>query len=189
MDSRFPEADLYLLGGGEDGPQRLAVSLLRERGFRERVAEGAVVFAVCAGLQILGNRFAIEGDDEFEGLGLVECVTRRGSRRHVGEIAVRIGEGPDDLVVGFENHGGVTTLGPGVAPLGRVEAGFGNDGVLDGVKTDHVWGTYAHGPVLAMNPLLADALLARVWGEPLAPLVGVADDLHRARRSVIRPTA
>ncbi len=189
MDDEIPTADLYLLGGGEDGPQRLAVELLREGGLVDRVRDGAKVFAVCAGLQILGERFAVEGDDEFPGLGLVGAVTRRGPERRVGEIVVRMGPGEEGLVVGFENHGGVTTLAPDVAPLGTVERGYGNDGRGDGVRTREVWGTYAHGPVLAMNPGLADALLEDVLGRPLDALPGVADELHRARVRATRPTS
>ena len=102
-----PEASLYLLGGGEDGPQRLAADLLRRSSFVSRVRDGAHVLAVCAGLQILGSTFCVEGDDEFEGLGLVDVVTSRGERRSVGELATRV---DGQLLVGFENHGGRTTL-------------------------------------------------------------------------------
>lgn len=189
MDDVLPGADVYLLGGGEDGPQRLAVELLREGGLVERVRDGAKVFAVCAGLQILGERFAVEGDDEFPGLGLIDAVTRRGPERRVGDIVIRTGAGDEGLVVGFENHGGVTTLAPGIASLGTVARGYGNDGRVDGVRTREVWGTYAHGPVLAMNPGLADALLEDVLGRPLEPLPGVADELHLARVRATRPTA
>src|ERR1043165_7974586 len=45
-------AALYLLGGGEDRPQTLAARELRASGALNRAhAQGAVVFAVCAGYQ------------------------------------------------------------------------------------------------------------------------------------------
>src|SRR3979409_2436141 len=51
-------ADLYLLGGGEDRPQTLAARELRASGAVNRAhAAGAVVFAVCAGYQIIGESF------------------------------------------------------------------------------------------------------------------------------------
>lgn len=174
----LPEADVYLLGGGEDGPQRLAADLLRESSFAARVADGAHVVAVCAGLQILGASFCVEGDDEYAGLGLVDVVTRRGTARSVGELAVRVG---DHVLVGFENHGGRTELGAGVDALGTVARGRGNDGALDGYRTGRLWATYSHGPVLAMNPWFADEVLASLIGEDLAPLATAADSLYASR--------
>jgi CobQ-like glutamine amidotransferase family enzyme len=106
----LPAASLYLLGGGEDGPQRLAADLLRATDFVTRVNDGAHVLAVCAGLQILGSTFSVEGDDEYQGVGLVDVTTRRGEHRSVGELCTRVGE---RLLVGFENHGGRTTLASG----------------------------------------------------------------------------
>ena len=179
VGDRLPRADVYLLGGGEDGPQRQAADLLREAGLRAAYEEGAHVVAVCAGLQILGTHFAVAGDESYEGLGLADVVTTRGSRRSVGEIAAAVG---DDLLVGFENHGGVSVLGEGLAPLGRVIRGRGNDGRVDGYRAQRLWATYAHGPVLAMNPWLADAILASVLDTDLEALSSVADQLYAERR-------
>jgi hypothetical protein len=182
IDDEVPDASIYLLGGGEDGPQRLGADLLRRSSFSSRVQNGSYVLAVCAGLQILGTSFAVEGDDEFEGLGLVDIETRRGERRIVGDLLVRVNE---KLLVGFENHGGRTTLGPGVRALGTVERGRGNDGVVDGFTTSTLWASYAHGPVLAMNPWFADEVLERVLGRELGPLATVADELYEERRALL----
>jgi len=86
----LPDADIYLLGGGEDGPQRLACDLLARSSFAERIGDGVHVVAVCAGLQLLGHSFCVEGDDEYAGLGVVDVVTRRGTTRSVGEMAVDV---------------------------------------------------------------------------------------------------
>lgn len=179
LDEEVPAADLYLLGGGEDGPQRLGCDLLKRSSFPARVRDGARVLAVCAGLQILGTSFSVEGDDEYEGLGLIAAVTRRGSRRSVGDL-VTVVDGRE--LVGFENHGGVTTLGAGLTPLGEVRRGTGNDGTFDGFRSETVWATYAHGPVLAMNPWFADVVLATIYGHELTPLATPADRLYDERR-------
>ncbi|MGD0691776.1 MAG: glutamine amidotransferase [Acidimicrobiales bacterium] len=181
LNDEVPDAALYLLGGGEDGPQRLAADLLRTSSFASRVRDGANVLAVCAGLQILGTTFCVEGDDEYEGLGLVDVVTSRGERRSVGELATRVG---DQLLVGFENHGGRTVLN-GAEALGTVLKGRGNDGKLDGYRTKNIWATYAHGPVLAMNPWFCDEILSVVYGVELEPLASVADLLYEERRRVL----
>jgi CobQ-like glutamine amidotransferase family enzyme len=181
LNDEVPDAALYLLGGGEDGPQRLAADLLRTSSFASRVRDGANVLAVCAGLQILGTTFCVEGDDEYEGIGLVDVVTSRGERRSVGELATRIG---DQRLFGFENHGGRTVLN-GVEALGTVLKGRGNDGQLDGYRTKNIWATYAHGPVLAMNPWFCDEIVSVVYGVELEPLASVADLLYEERRRVL----
>lgn len=182
LNDSVPDASLYLLGGGEDGPQRLAADLLRSSSFASRVHDGAKVLAVCAGLQILGMTFCVEGDDEYEGLGLVDVVTSRGERRSVGELATRVN---GQLLVGFENHGGRTTLHGGVDALGTVVKGRGNDGTVDGYRTKNIWATYAHGPVLAMNPWFCDEILSGVTGTELEALVSVADRLYQERSRVL----
>lgn len=178
MRDSVPEADIYLLGGGEDGPQRLACDLLNASGFVERVIDGAHVLAVCAGLQILGRSFCVEGDDEYAGLGLVDVVTSRGEERSVGELAVKVGT---RYLVGFENHGGRTALGRGVEPLGSVVRGRANDGAVDGFRTERIWATYAHGPVLAMNPWFCDEILGSILVRELEPLASAADLLYAKR--------
>ena len=90
-------------------------------------------------------------------------------------------------MVGFENHGGETELGANEIPLGVVESGAGNGRFsgdsrnVDGVRRGTIFGTYAHGPVLAQNPWLADELLVQTLGRELEPLATVADELHRFR--------
>jgi len=184
LDDDIPDASVYLLGGGEDGPQRLARDLLASGSFAQRVSDGATVVAVCAGLQILGTSFSVEGNDSYEGLGLVDVETTRGASRSVGDLCVRVGE---RLLVGFENHGGRTTLGADVSPLGTVVRGRGNDGALDGYRSGNIWATYAHGPVLALNPWLADVVLESVLGHELEPLPSVADRLYAERCAALSP--
>lgn len=170
-----PDADVYLLGGGEDMAQISAVRALRADGnlFRGLDA-GAVLFAVCAGYQICGQTFTVGDHDEIiDGLGLLDVTTRRGPRRAVGEILTRWTrpDGAVSLITGFENHGGFTTLGADAAPLARVEVGIGNaDDGTEGAVQGRVVGTYPHGPVLARNPDLADHVLSLTLGRDLEPL-------------------
>lgn len=170
----IPEtADIYLVGGGEDGPQTLASEELAASGAMTRAVDrGAAVLAVCAGFQLLGSEFVGPDGNVHEGLGLLDCRTRRGAgRRRVGEIVVAPEALPMPQLTGYENHQGVTTLGPSSRPLGRVVIGAGNDSGdrSEGAVSGRVVGTYLHGPVLARNPALADALLSWVVGE-LTPL-------------------
>ena len=182
---------LYLMGGGEDGPQALAARELLASGALHRAVDGgAALLAVCAGFQIVGRHFPGPGGEVHEGLALLDCTTARGTgRRRVGEVVVE----PDPStglppLTGYENHQGVTALGPSVRPLGRVAVGKGNDtgGGTEGALTGRALGTYLHGPVLARNPALADHLLASVMG-PLEPLDdGEADVLRSERLAAAR---
>jgi len=164
-------ADVYVLGGGEDRPQSLAASRLREDGgLAGAVDGGAAVLAVCAGLQVLGSRF-LTADGVVQGAGIADVETTRGlTVRAVGELVVDPAPALGlPRLSGYENHAGATALGPGVTPFGRVVAGTGNGDGFDGFVVGKVLGTYLHGPVLARNPELADLVLTWAVG-PLAPL-------------------
>ena len=177
---------IYVMGGGEDAPQALAAQELRAGSARvDAVEGGAAVLAVCAGLQVLGQRFAGQDGKSHLGLGLLDCETHRddGPRR-IGEVVVAPDAelGLPDLT-GYENHGGVTTLGPTARPLGQVVVGHGNAGGdgSEGIVNGRVVGTYLHGPVLARNPALADHLLSSVLG-PLDPIDDPEVDALRKER-------
>lgn len=186
---------VYILGGAEDASLSTAVKALRADGGLGRAVErGAVIFAVCAGYQILGTSFTVgERDDVVEGLGLLDVTTTRGPARAVGEIVSRwIGrDGEEGYLTGFENHGGYTTLGDSATPLARVEVGIGNaaDGT-EGAISGTVIGTYSHGPVLARNPALADHIIQLAMGDDteLAPLIlPELDELRRQRLAAALP--
>ena len=187
-----PSGAVYLLGGGEDAAQVSAVRRLKEDGNLIRAVDaGAVLFAVCAGYQILGTTFTIgERDEVIEGLGLLDVTTRRGTERAVGETLSRWTkpDGTESLITGFENHGGFTTLGPGASPLAYVEIGIGNaNNGTEGAVAGKVIGAYPHGPILARNPDLADHLLELALDRPLDPLPNPEiDELRRQRIAAVR---
>jgi CobQ-like glutamine amidotransferase family enzyme len=182
-----PESgDLYVMGGGEDGPQALAArELSAGRALHRAVANGATVLSVCAGFQVVGATFVGPDGEPHEGLGLLDCATTRGAGpRRVGEVVAE----PDPALAlptltGYENHQGVTELGPDVRPLARVVVGAGNDAGdrSEGAVAGRVVGTYLHGPVLARNPALADYLLSSVIGE-LDPLDDAEPERLRRER-------
>jgi hypothetical protein len=184
-DLFLPVADIYCVGGGEDGPQQLAAARLDRDGTLQRAADdGAVVLAVCAGLQVLGRSFPSADGHRAEGLGIFGVDTVASSEpRAVGEVVVDAG--PLGLLSGFENHAGRTVRDANLDPIGRVVAGIGNGDGTDGVLMDRRVGTYLHGPVLARNPRLADYLLGLALDKgELAPLgAGPAELLHDERLS------
>jgi lipid II isoglutaminyl synthase (glutamine-hydrolysing) len=177
------DGDVYLLGGGEDLPQILAAARLRSDGGLQRAAErGAVIFAVCAGYQLMGRQFGGVEGEPVAGLSILDITSGRGERRGVGEIVADVDPALGvPRLTGFENHQGVTQIGPGARPLARVALGVGNGNGTEGAYAGSVLGTSLHGPALARNPGLADLLLSWAVG-PLAPLDGAAEDWARRLR-------
>ncbi len=111
---------------------------------------------------LLGHVYRGHLGDDMRGLGLLDLETNAGTTRMIGNVLLEsdLGDGPR-TIVGFENHAGRTTLAPGLAPLGRVLSGNGNDGEsgYEGARAGRVLGTYVHGPLLPKNAWLADWLI------------------------------
>jgi lipid II isoglutaminyl synthase (glutamine-hydrolysing) len=187
--------DLFFIGGGEDRQQRIAVGDLvaRKRGPLEgAVARGAVVLAVCGGYQLLGKFYRPAEGEDLPGLGMLDMWTEHAgpaAPRLIGNLVIQP-DGGDPPLVGFENHGGRTYLGPGSRPLGRVLVGFGNNGTdhTEGAVSGRVYGTYLHGPLLPKNPAFADRLIREALSRrfpdlALAPLPDAFET--RAREAML----
>jgi len=91
--------DIYLLGGAEDAAQLLSLEAL-QRGdnlniLHMAIERGAVILAVCAGFQNIGNSFVANGQ-EVDGLGLLDVTSVPGDKRFVGDIKTT------SSVLGFE---------------------------------------------------------------------------------------
>jgi lipid II isoglutaminyl synthase (glutamine-hydrolysing) len=195
-DAIVPGAhDLYYVGGGQDREQLLVADNLAAKAepLKEAVlGGGAALLAVCGGYQLLGRGYRGLQGEEMPGVGLLPLETVAGERRMIGDVLLEceFEPGVRNTLAGFENHAGRTRLDPGAEPLGRVLAGFGNDGEsgFEGARVGRAVGTYLHGPLLPRNPWLADwlleqALAHRSGGEPqkLEPL---ADELEARAHAV-----
>jgi lipid II isoglutaminyl synthase (glutamine-hydrolysing) len=175
-DLRPGAHDLLYVGGGQDREQGLIAPDLAAKGeaITEAVAGGAALLAVCGGYQLLGRFYRDRGGAELPGVGLFPHHTVAGERRMIGDVLLECELDPGErrTLAGFENHAGRTHLDPGAEPLGRVVAGFGNDGEsgYEGCRVGRALGTYLHGPLLPRNPWLADWLLGQALahrtGEP-----------------------
>jgi CobQ-like glutamine amidotransferase family enzyme len=172
--------DLLYVGGGQDREQLLvAADMAAKAGaLREAVADGVALLAVCGGYQLLGRGYRGFHGEDMPGAGILPFETVAGDRRMIGDVLLEceLERGEKRTLAGFENHAGRTHLDPGAEPLGRVVAGFGNDGEsgYEGCRAGRVIGTYLHGPLLPRNPWLADWLLAQA----LAHRAGSAEALR-----------
>jgi lipid II isoglutaminyl synthase (glutamine-hydrolysing) len=165
------EHDLLYVGGGQDREQALVSADLAAKGeaIRAAVDGGAALLAVCGGYQLLGRGYRERSGELLAGVGLFPHETVAGERRMIGDVLLDC-EWADRTLAGFENHAGRTQLDADAEPLGRVLAGFGNDGRSghEGCRVGRAVGTYLHGPLLPRNPWLADWLLAQALAHATA---------------------
>jgi CobQ-like glutamine amidotransferase family enzyme len=160
--------DILFMGGGQDRDQsRIFRDFVHHKraSLAAAVESGTAILAVCGGYQLLGHHYVDADGRELEGLGLLDLRSSAGNDRWIGNVVVEADPSMQlepRTLVGFENHGGRTWLGPGLRPLGRVVVGGGNNGEDggEGVLAGRVIGTYLHGSLLPKNPALTDWLLA-----------------------------
>jgi hypothetical protein len=187
------DADILLGGGGQDAAQGEIGADFADRGSEVRAMadDGVVMLAICGTYQMLGHEFITHEGRRIAGVGVLDVVTHGQPERLIGNNWVDTPHA--GRLVGYENHSGLTTLGPDAAPLGRTQTGRGNNGQdgTEGAVRDNIIGTYLHGPVLAKSAQFADGLIRRALrrqgrDDELAPL---DDDLadRAARVAVGRP--
>ena len=179
-------ADIVHIGSGPLSAQRAVhadVLSIADR-LRDWRDAGVPILAIAGGWQLLGRELVTPEGETLAGAGVFPSRAVLGAARHVGEIVVRSTE--LGSLAGFENHSARTEL-EGGEPLGRVLSGTGNDGASEGVTVGASIGTHLHGPVLPMNPVLADRLLATALRAEL-PAVPQTERVDRyatnARRAI-----
>ena len=161
--------DLVHIGSGPLSAQRAVHDdVLRIAPQLRQWRDAGVPFvAIAGGWQLLGTQLETPEGDVLAGAAVFPTRAALGGKRHVGEIVVRLADGT--TIAGFENHSARTVL-DGAEPLGRVVRGTGNDGSVEGVLVGSSIGTHLHGPLLPMNPVLADRLLSTALRGELPPV-------------------
>lgn len=181
-----PDADVLVIGGGQDRDQVQVDRALRRigDGIVRQVQDGAALLAVCAGYQSLGREYRTMDGPVLRGPGLLDVETVSGGDRLVGPVLAQVSTRHlatvRSTLVGFENHAGRTAIGRRATPLAHIEIGHGNndqdatEGILElpgdrGLLGLRI-GTYLHGPFLPRNPHIADLLLVaalQARGQPV----------------------
>lgn len=158
------DADVVVIGNGPLSAMRAVRDDLagRRDWLAARLEAGASVLAVGGGAELLTHGVELLDGTRIDGLGLVPVVVTRTRARRVGYI---IAETADGRLIGFEDHASQWELDPEADPgirYGKVVVGKGGlAGGFETIAVDGVWATNVQGPVLPLNPQLADALLRR----------------------------
>ena len=175
----FEEVDVIVGGGAQDRQQEIVMRDLKgakATALQQSIKNDTPGVFTCGSPQLLGHYYEPAKGQKIEGLGLLDMVSKHpgiDAPRCIGNVVFEItatplaaeleaiwGERP--IIIGFENHGGRTYL-DSVQPLGKVIAGYGNNGEdkTEGAFYHNAIATYSHGPLLAKNPFVTDWLLKK----------------------------
>lgn len=198
------KCDLIFMGGAQDRQQKIAgEDFLHKKGpvIKKMVEKGIPALFVCAAYQAVGHYYKPYQGDPIPGPGIFDLVTEHPgdqAKRLIGNVVAEliscqlsaISPQPK-TIVGFENHGGRTKLGPKLKPLARVIRGFGNNGEdgYEGAIYRNAIGSYFHGPLLSKNPHIADWLIEKaLWHKYKETIehISLPDELEEQAHAVMK---
>ncbi|MDY0829394.1 glutamine amidotransferase [Microbacterium sp. BG28] len=157
------EADLVVIGNGPLSALRVVRDDLasRREWLRALIGGGSVVLAVGGGSELLSEGIDLVDGTHLDGLGLIPARVGRTKQRRVGYV---VADTADGKLVGFEDHASLWRLSDPAMAYGTVTAGNGGiEGGFETVRMGSVYATNVQGPVLPLNPDLADALLTEAF--------------------------
>jgi len=169
------------MGGAQDRQQKIVgEDFLKRKSpvVKKMVERGVPALFVCAAYQFAGLYYKPYQGEKIPGAGIFDLVTEHPgdqAKRFIGNTVAEVihpAKLSGQVIVGFENHGGRTYLGPTMKALAKVLKGYGNNGEdgYEGVVYKNAIGSYFHGPLLPKNPAVADWLLEMALGDVLQPL-------------------
>lgn len=165
LDQKFDpqKFDLAFFGGGQDFEQVIVSKDIqnKKQDLIYYIENGGPFLAICGGYQLLGKYYIGAKGERIPGIHALDHYTEsQDHHRFIGNIEIQ-NEETGEKYHGFENHNGLTYLGKGERPLGKVLSGNGNNGEdkTEGAIYKNVYCSYFHGPILARNGSLAKRLL------------------------------
>lgn len=190
--AKLDDYDFIFLGGGSDREQQIFYKdlMARKQAFVDAIESDVVTVLICGGYQLFGEYYRDLAGNQIDGMGIFDYYTQGAPPRTIGYLVTQAEvDGENLTLAGFENHSGLTYNVS--SPLASVQHGTGNnrDDGHEGVTYRNLIGTYMHGPLLARNPRLADALIrrmARRRGDEIVLPERSSDFGERAQAQVMR---
>ncbi len=165
LDQNFDpdKYDIIVFGGGQDFEQSIISKDIqsKKQALTDFIEDNGSVVAICGGYQLLGHYYIGANGEKLMGIGALNHYTdKQKDHRFIGNVVIE-NEETGEKYHGFENHQGITFLGDGERPLGKVLEGHGNNGQdkTEGAIHKNVYCTYFHGPILARNNDIAKHVL------------------------------
>jgi CobQ-like glutamine amidotransferase family enzyme len=161
--------DAIFIGSGTLAGALEALDLLDEQGatLRQLASEGTPVLALGLGWEILGESIKLLDQTSVIGAGVFPSRSQRVQQRASAESF-----GFDDsgvLTTGYANHSSEIELLDKAAALVQLQVGFGNSSSVsakqrpdEGLLEGNLMAARLNGPLLPLNPHLADKFLSLV---------------------------
>ncbi len=179
-DQELSTINLLFGGGAQDREQEIVMRDLKGKkanSIINLIEQNAPSLFVCGSPQLMGKYYEPSEGKRIEGVGIFDIETTHPGpqeSRLIGNVVAKVNwenlnsqlstfNSPFSYIVGFENHGGRTTLGKTAKPFATVIKGNGNNGIdrTEGVVYKNAIGCYFHGPLLPKNPHIADFLIQK----------------------------
>lgn len=177
--------DFYYLGGSNTQNLEYALKYLRQNEAELVSANMANVpmLLVNCGFILFSNFYQLHNQMQVQGLSILNVDMGAGKEYHYGNIVGNCEFLGNHTIVGFENHGILAYLKPGVAPLITLSKGMGNNGKdkTEGARVNNIIATFITSPILAQNPHLCDFLISsalRIKYQCKIPLAPLTDDIE-----------
>ncbi|CAB4627738.1 unannotated protein [freshwater metagenome] len=165
--SSIPEnIDAVFIGSGTLAGALEALERLGDQQgrLRELASEGVPFFALGLGWEILGESIQLLDGKLITGSGIFPSRSVRTKERASAECFGF--DDFDNLTTGYANHSAEIELFEGVHPLIQLKAGFGNSSMSfaglrpsEGLIAGNLMASRLNGPLLPLNPHLADQFL------------------------------
>lgn len=199
--------DLLFAGGAQDSQQTIVFDDLKKakgKVLHGMIEDGIPGLYICGAYQFLGKYYKEADGTTINGLGIFDLHTINPGGDHkrlIGNAAARLSGSlaagsreitSNEVIIGFENHGGRTYLGKNIDPLAMVIKGQGNNGGdgTEGAVYKNSIGSYFHGPLLPKNPQLADFLIRKALEKKYGETINLdpLDDTlaYKARNAIIK---
>ncbi len=132
LDQNFDpdKYDIIVFGGGQDFEQSIISKDIqsKKQALTDFIEDNGSVVAICGGYQLLGHYYIGANGEKLMGIGALNHYTdKQKDHRFIGNVVIE-NEETGEKYHGFENHQGITFLGDGERPLGKVLEGHGNNG-------------------------------------------------------------
>ena len=158
----FSSLDFVYMGCGTEKNQLIALEHLKKYAsiISQSILSNKMFLVTGNSIELFGSHIT-NCDKDIETLGIFNYYTEKTNNRLVAECVFK-NDKINDLILGFENHQGITKNVD--TSLFTVIKGYGDsqDQGHEGYKHNRFYGTYLLGPILARNPFLLEHLVKKL---------------------------
>lgn len=130
--------DLIIIPGTKSTINDLTWLLKRKKQIEKALKNGAFLFGICGGYQMLGKKL-IENNKEYQGLGLLNSITYFSKRKIIRNVYAKENLF-NTIIKGFEIHHGISKSFE--KPFSKIY--YNKNVIHDGSIKNKIFGTYIH---------------------------------------------